>query len=119
MKKIHLILGLAAVLTGTSSCEDGFDQLNTNPTAATALNPAFTFNNAIISSTYPNEILVWETAIVQQLYSPNSGVLAGANFNIDNPQRNAGLWQRYYRDVMRYLVDVIAKTKADPTRSNL
>lgn len=119
MKKIPLILGLAAILTATSSCENGFDQLNTNPTAATALNPIFTFNNAIVNSSYPNGVLIWETAIVQQVFSPNSGVLAGANFNIDNPFSNAQIWQRYYRDVVRYLVDIISKTKSDANRSNL
>jgi len=56
---------------------------------------------------------------VQQVWSPNSGVLAGANFNVDNKFNNGGMWSRYYRDVVRYLVDIIAQTKASPNRSNL
>ncbi len=119
MKKIQLIFSLAVLLTAASSCENGFDQLNTNPTAATALNPVFTFNNAIVNSSYPNAILIWETAITQQVWSPNSGVLAGANFNVDNKFSNAAIWQRYYRDVARYLIDIIDKTKDSPSRSNL
>ena len=119
MKKLSIFLSFVALLTWSSGCEKGFDELNVNPTAATTLNPIFTFNNAIVNSAFTNDILVFELGIVQQMYSPNSGVLAGANFNVDNKFRNAGLWQRYNRDVLRYVVDVLDKTKAEPTRSNL
>ncbi|WP_018617754.1 SusD/RagB family nutrient-binding outer membrane lipoprotein [Spirosoma luteum] len=122
MKKIHLILSLAVLLTVASSCDKGFDTLNVNPTAATALNPVFTFNNAMINTAYPASTLVFEEAIVQQMFSPNSGVLAGGNFNIDNrgpTGPNAAIWQGYYQNVVRYLVDVINQTKADPARANL
>lgn len=122
MKKIHLILSLAIILTATSSCDKGFDELNVNPTAATALNPVFTFNNAMINTSFPGATLVFEEPIVQQMFSPNSGVLAGGNFNIDNrgpTGPNAAIWQGYYQNVIRYLVDVINQTKADPKRTNL
>ena len=122
MKKIHLILSLAVILTVASSCDKGFDTLNVNPTAATALNPVFTFNNAMINTAYPASTLVFEEAIVQQMFSPNSGVLAGGNFNIDNrgpAGPNAAIWQGYYQNVVRYLVDVINQTKSDPARANL
>lgn len=122
MKTIRLILSMLIVLVWTSSCDKGFDELNVNPTAATSLNPVFTFNNALINTTYPGSMLVFEEPIVQQMFSPNSGVLAGGNFNVDNrgpSGPNAGLWQRYYRDVVRYVVDVQNQTKADANRTNL
>lgn len=122
MKKIHVILPLLALTVGVSSCDKGFDELNVNPTAVTTLNPIFTFNNAIINTTFPGSTLVFEHAIVQQMFSPNSGVLAGGNFNVDNrgpAGPNAGIWQRYYRDNIRYLVDVLNQTKADANRTNL
>ncbi len=122
MKKIQLILALAVMLAATSSCDKGFDTLNINPTAATALNPVFTFNNAMINTAFPGSILVFEEPIVQQMFSPNSGVLAGGNFNIDNrgpAGPNAAIWQGYYQNVVRYLVDVINQTKAEPARANL
>ena len=122
MKKIQLILAMAVMLAATSSCDKGFDTLNINPTAATALNPVFTFNNAIINTSFPGSMLVFEEPIVQQMFTPNSGVLAGGNFNIDNrgpAGPNAALWQGYYQNVVRYLVDVINQTKADPKRTNL
>jgi hypothetical protein len=119
MKKLPLIWTLLLALVLTSGCENGFDQLNTNPNSPTALNPIFTFNNALVTSTFPADVLVFESGIVQQVFSPNGTVLAGANFNQNNFPRNAGLWQRYYRDVVRYLVDIIAQTKDVPARSNL
>ena len=119
MKKLHLIWTLLIALVLTSGCEKDFDALNTNPNSPTALNPIFTFNNALVNSTFPADVLVFESAIVQQVFSPNGTVLAGANFNQNNFPRNAGLWARYYRDVIRYLVDIIGQTKADPNRSNL
>ncbi|MCK8492378.1 SusD/RagB family nutrient-binding outer membrane lipoprotein [Spirosoma sp. RP8] len=122
MKKRFLYIPLIALMTSLSSCENGFDQLNTNPTAATALNPVFTFNNAIINASFPGGMLIFEEPIVQQMFTPNSGIVSGGNYNIDNrgsAGANAQLWQRYYRDNIRYLVDVIAKTKSDASRSNL
>ena len=122
MKKLPIILSLSAVLFIASSCDKGFDTLNVNPTAATALNPVFTFNNAMVNTAYPTSTLVFEEPIVQQMFSPNSGVLAGGNFNIDNrgpAGPNAATWQGYYQNVVRYLVDVINQTKADPARANL
>ncbi|GAB3994463.1 SusD/RagB family nutrient-binding outer membrane lipoprotein [Spirosoma daeguense] len=123
MKKTVLYIPLVALLVSLSGCEKGFDQLNTNPTAATALNPIFTFNNAIINTTPPSaSVLIFEEPIVQQMFSPNSGIISGGNFNIDNrgaAGANAALWQRYYRDNVRYLVDALAKTKTDASRQNL
>lgn len=119
MKKIHILWTFLLTLVLTSGCENGFDALNNNPNSPTTLNPIFTFNNALITSTFPADVLVFESAIVQQVFSPNGTVLAGANFNQTNPSRSAGLWARYYRDVVRYLIDIINQTKSDPNRSNL
>jgi hypothetical protein len=119
MKKLQLIFTLFFAMVLATSCENGFDELNTNPNSPTSLNPIFTFNNALISSTFPNDVLVFEAAIVQQVVSPNGTVLAGANFNQNNFPRNAAIWLRYYRDVVRYLVDIINQTQTNPARSNL
>lgn len=102
-----------------SGCDKGFDELNVNKTAATSINPVFTLNNATINTSFPAGIILYEMGIVQQMISPNSGVLAGANFNQDirdNTQQN---WQRYYRSVIRNTYDVISTTKNLPARSNL
>ena len=122
MKKPLIYSSLIAFLICLSSCDKGFDQLNVNPVAPTALNPVFIFNNAIVSSTFGGSTLIFEHAIVQQIFTPNSGVNAGGNFNIDNrgPAGNNGaIWHGYYQNVIRYLVATLTQTKADANRTNL
>jgi hypothetical protein len=101
MKRIFAFTIIVAGLLSVSSCDQGFDELNVNKTAALAINPVFILNNAVINSSYSNGALFYEMSIVQQLVTPNDGVLLGANFNQDNrtklaeilPNRN----QKYAR----------------------
>jgi hypothetical protein len=118
MKKIAIILFSACGLIGLNACDAGFDEMNVNKTAAIAINPVFALNNAVINTTPPSPTVQYEMGIVQQMISPNSGVLAGANFNQDNRDYTQATWQRYYRSVIRNTYDVIATTK-DPSRTNL
>src|SRR5690606_40096028 len=110
---------LGALLTINTSCDKDFDEINTSKTSATAIDPAFQLNNAVINTSYPGSTLVFEIGIVQQIISPNSGVLTGANYNQDNRESTMVLWQGYYRNVIRNTRDVIARTKDVPARSNL
>jgi hypothetical protein len=107
------------LLVGLSACDKGFDELNVNSTAATAVNPVFILNNATVNSSFVTGSILYEMGIVQQMISPNSGVLTGANFNQDNRDNTVQHWQRYYRVVIRNAQDVITQTKANATRSNL
>jgi hypothetical protein len=103
----------------TASCDKGLDELNRNRTSATAIDPIFQSNNAIINTSFPAAAIIYEMGIVQQMVTPNSGVLTGANFNQDNRDNTQALWQGYYRNVIRNTRDVINQTKATPERSNL
>jgi len=114
IKLLFLTLSLVIV-----SCDDGFDELNINKNAATAINPAFILNNAVISASYSNVTIIYEIGIVQQMVSPNSGVLTGANFNQDNRDATNQNWVRGYRNVIRNTTDVIRQTSEQPNRSNL
>ena len=49
MKKIYITV-LALSIIVMSSCDSGFDDLNTSKTGATSLDPALILNNAIINS---------------------------------------------------------------------
>jgi hypothetical protein len=118
MKKIAIILFSACGLIGLNACDAGFDEMNVNKTAAIAINPVFALNNAVINISPPSPTVQYEVGIVQQIVSPNSGVLTGANFNQDNRDYTQATWQRYYRSVIRNTYDVIATTK-DPSRTNL
>lgn len=120
MKKIFkLTLLAAALMVVQSACDEGFDELNTSKTGAIAIDPLFQLNNAIISSSFPGATVIYDVGIVQQIISPNSGVLTGANYNQDNRDATEDVWQGYYRNVVRNTRDVIARTAEVPERANL
>ena len=119
MKKIINYIFLVSILMYSSSCDNNFDQLNTNKVSATAIDPGFQLNAAIVGCAYPNGSLVYDIGVVQQIISPNSGVLTGANYNQDNRASTQELWQSYYRNVIKNTRDVISKIQSDPARANL
>ncbi len=119
MKKIISSFGLLLALLSLGSCDKGFDQINVNPIAAITLDRVFILNNAIVSSSFSTSTLNYDVGIVQQIVSPNSGVLTGANFNQLNNGNAEGLWLQFYRNVVRNTTDVIANTRGVPARSNL
>ena len=122
MKKItnYLLLSISLVLI--VSCEQGFDGLNTSKTGVTSLDPAFVLNNAVInsfSSAVGTSTLTYEMPIVQQMFSSNTGVLFGGNFNQTNIGNTPLNWINYFQNVINYTSDVIARTKTDAKRANL
>lgn len=117
MKKIVSFCLLALFLTMITSCDEGFDEMNKSKTSATSIDPAIILNRAIINSSAST--LIYEIAIVQQIVSPFSGVLTGANYNQDNRASTDDNWQTYYRNVIKDTRDIITRTKDDPARSNL
>lgn len=107
-------------MTATVACDKGFDELNQNKTSPTTIDPALLLNTAIINASFPVKSLIFDVGIVQQMVTPNGGVLAGANFNQDSRDVTmAPLWAGYYQNVVKYTNDVIALTKDVPAKSNL
>lgn len=120
MKKIFNYSVLVILSTFIFSCDKGLEDLNKNKTSPTSVDPAFLLNNAVINSSFPAKTLVFDIGIVQQMVSPNGGVLAGANFNQDSRDVTlAPIWAVYYQNVIKYTADVIQTTKNVPARSNL
>ena len=120
MKKLFKYIPLLILLGSSISCKKGLEGLNVNKVNPTSLDPALLLNNAIINLSYPTRTQIYEMAIVQQLVSPNGGVLAGGNFNQDSRDATIGaLWGAYYQNVIKYTHDVISKTKDLPARANL
>ena len=117
MKKLINICFLALFLIAISACENNFDEINTSKTSATNIDPAFILNNAVINSSIVT--LIYEIGVVQQIVSPNSGVLTGANYNQHNRATTDDNWASYYRNVIRGTKDIILQTKDNPERSNL
>lgn len=120
MKKIFNYSLFALLLTSAASCDKGLSDLNVNKVSPTTLDAALLLNNAIINTSYPTRTVLFDMGVVQQLVTPNGGVLAGANFNQDSRDATqAAVWSAYYQNVIKYTHDAIAKTKDLPAKSNL
>ena len=117
MKKIlNYIMAISVV--AMASCTKVLQELNVNQVSPTTLDPVSLLNNAIINTSFPTKTQIYEMSIVQQMVTPNGGVLAGGNFNQDIRDNNS-IWVSYYQNVIKYTHDAISKTKDDPARSNL
>jgi hypothetical protein len=121
MKKIFNYSLLVTLLLFAVSCDKGLSDLNKNTTSPTSVDPTLLLNNAVINTSYPMKSLIFDVGIVQQMVTPNGGVLAGANFNQDSRDNGAGnpIWTVYYQNVIKYTHDVIVRTREVPSRSNL
>lgn len=120
MKKIinYLIPGL--LLFTAVSCEKGLSDLNVNKTNPTGLDPVLLLNQAIVNTSFPVKSLVFDVGIVQQMVTPNGGVLAGANFNQDSRDvTTQPLWTAYYQSVIKNTYDALSRSKDNPARSNM
>lgn len=102
-----------------SACDEGFDELNTNEVDPIAIDQAFMLNNAILGLSFSGGPLVYDIGIVQQIISPNSGVLTGANFNQDNRNSTDDMWVDYYQTVIKHTRDLINQVGDQPERNNL
>ncbi len=102
-----------------TACDDGFDEMNTNPVRLTSVDPTFQLNYAIIESSLEYGNLTYETTIVRQMITPFTGVGTGGNLNQDNRSATQSNWQRYFRNIIKNVVDVVERTKDDPERINL
>lgn len=120
MKKIAHYILIIFLLTAIASCEKNLAKLNVNETNSTTLDPALLLNQAIINTSFPVKSLVFDVGIVQQMVTPNGGVLAGANFNQDSRDvTTQPLWTAYYQSVIKNSYDAIAKSKDLTTRTNM
>jgi len=120
MKKIAHYILLISLLFGMASCEKNLSKLNINETNSTTLDPALLLNQAIVNTSFPVKSLVFDIGIVQQMVTPNGGVLAGANFNQDSRDvTTQPLWTAYYQSVIKNSYDAIAKSKDLSTRTNM
>jgi hypothetical protein len=120
MKKIITYTLLLLVIGMADSCTKKLEEINVNTVNPTTLDPVLLLNNAIINTSFPTRTVVYEMSIVQQMVTPNGGVLAGGNFNQDSRDvTNAPIWAGYYQNVIKYTHDAIGKTKDVAARSNL
>ena len=107
------------VLLAMTACDEGFDDLNTNPVELTSVDPSFQLNDAVINSAPVYGNLTYETTIVRQMITPFTGVGTGANLNQDNRSQTDNNWNDVYRNILKELVDGIENNKDDPERTNI
>jgi hypothetical protein len=121
MKSKILNYSLSIVFLFTlAACEKGLSDLNVNKANATLLDPALLLNQAIINTSFPVKTLVFDVGIVQQMVTPNGGVLAGANFNQDSRDvTTQPLWTAYYQSVIKNTHDALVRAKDMPLRGNM
>jgi len=120
MKKIINYTLLVWSLLIMASCEKGLSDLNVNKTSPTGLDPTLLLNQAIINTSFPAKTLVFDVGIVQQMVTPNGGVLAGANFNQDSRDvTTQPVWTAYYQSVIKNTRDALVRSKDNAARSNM
>ncbi|MDF2193771.1 SusD/RagB family nutrient-binding outer membrane lipoprotein [Paraflavitalea sp. CAU 1676] len=120
MKKIFRYIVPVFLVFAISSCEKGWSDLNVNKTSPTSLDPALLLNQAVINSSWPVKTLVFDVGIVQQMITPNGGVLAGANFNQDSRDiTTQPLWTAYYQSVIKNTYDALTRSKDLTARPNM
>jgi hypothetical protein len=109
MKNILCILLITAIGFSIIGCEKDFDEINTNTVDPTTerIDPVFVFNNAIIGLSFPSGTnIYYDAGIVQQLVTPNSGFVSGANYNQDNRNNTGNQWDAYFENVIKHISDV-------------
>jgi hypothetical protein len=119
MKNILISSLILLASIGLGSCDKGFDKMNVNPIALTAVEPAYQLNTTIVNTAPSYGNLSYETTIVKQMITPFSGQGSAANFNQDNRSVASGNWNSLYQNNIKELTDVIVKTKDLPAKSNL
>lgn len=120
MKKIVSYSCFVVFVVAMAGCTKGLSDLNVNKTSPTSLDPSLLLNQAVINTSFPVKTLVFDEGIVQQMVTPNGGVLAGANFNQDSRDvTTQPLWAAYYQSVIKNTHDAVARAKAMPTRTNM
>jgi hypothetical protein len=117
MKNKYLIPMLFALLIGVNSCDKDFVEINTNPVAATTLDPVYQLAQSQFSSAVSD--LHYQGEIVQQIITPYGGVLEGGNRNTYIDANASAFFSGLYGGPIRDLTDVLYKLKDIPGKSNL
>lgn len=121
IKKFTMIIVITTIVSFISSCEKGFTDLNINKVDPTAMNPYLEMNRSIIN-TWPDTQLwpVYHYAIVQQIFTPTGSSVQGANYNQISYGFNYDvIWNSYFTNSGKGIVDVVTKTKENPARQNV
>ncbi|MFY0650704.1 MAG: SusD/RagB family nutrient-binding outer membrane lipoprotein [Cyclobacteriaceae bacterium] len=119
MKNIQKkIIVLLILVVPFASCNDNYDEINTDASRPGSVNPLFQLNQALVSVSPNRENVDYEYGIVRQIVTPFRGVLEGANTNSRNPGSNGRNWGTFYPNVIKNLVDGISALEGTSDRPN-
>jgi hypothetical protein len=115
MKRLILILLGFGMVTG---CDKGFEELNTNPFAINSIDPGLLFTSGLRGTNNGN--IEADHTVAQIIWNPYAqATTLGFNGNAYHEGQNSGRWNGAYGTSVKNLVQVVAVTKDEPTRSNL
>lgn len=114
-----IVLIVTTIMFTSTSCDKNFDEINTNKTDFTALEPAFLLNRAIINLLDQGQ-RVQLIQMTQWMTSPFGSSLAGVNYNQYTPAFQEFPWNDFYPNgAVPVTVDIISKVSGDASKSNL
>ncbi len=117
MKTIKYYIIICIFLQLSVGCDQDFVEVNTNPYAVTAIDPALLFAGA-----QRTHLGTWaaEHTIVQHFVNPyNQGATLGFNFNEDIDGVSNPKWDQSYPSVIRNLTQAMTILDEDTDRTNL
>src|SRR5215213_3748466 len=116
MRTKYFIVPLFLLIISLYSCEKDFVKTNTNPVLPTTIDPVY---QLVASQIIGINIVQYYGTIVQQAQILLGGAeeAGNRNSNVDNFAPNA--FNVLYGTQVQNLVDIVYRTKDDPTKSNI
>ena len=117
MKFTKYILLLVAMLMVQVSCDDGFDEINTNPNAANEINPNFQFSYCQLTTSgerYENwrAVLIYSSVMIQH-FATTCGYWNGDKYTY-NAGYSSSLYDRNYTNTIKNMEDLLNTLRNDP-----
>lgn len=119
---IKFTLSLLLVSMVFVSCDEGFEDLNVNPTQANEIDPGFQFTYVQLQTSgerYENwrAVLIYSSTMMQHL-AALPGYWSGDKY-LYNAGYASSLWDRAYSNQVRDIEDLYARLQGDPESVNL
>ena len=120
--KYLLLPAFVLLLFGTNACDQGFQELNTDPTSATQLNPGVQFTDVQLRAaedryeSWRGNLIYCETMI--QHLSSTITAWAGDRYTL-NYAYDAAFWDAMYPNAVKQIQDVINTVKDNPDQVNM
>ena len=107
----------ASLFFTMAGCDNGFEELNTNPYAVTNLDPALLFAES--QRLTPVGTWTGESTVVQQfVLAYDTGATSGFNFNDDTDNLNNDTWDAYTESI-KLITQSLVNIEGKPERANL